>query len=124
VSYATKLVPAFIAAAIAQACLAAEISEASLRAADAEQMRIIVEGDAVAQNAFMHENYILNAPTHRVLRKAVLVEMLSKGQMASERFERVIEGVAITGNIGIVMGARPYNRARVATSARRSAALR
>lgn len=103
-SYATKLVPACIAALLAQSCLAADISETSLRAADAEQMRIIVEGDAVAQNEFMHQNYILNAPANRVLRKAVLVDMLSKGRMASERFERVIEGTAITGNIGIVMG--------------------
>ena len=30
--------------------------------------------------------------------------MLAQGKMASERFERVIEGIAITGNIGIVMG--------------------
>jgi hypothetical protein len=34
---------------------AAEISENSLRAADAEQMRIIVEGDAKAQSEFMHD---------------------------------------------------------------------
>ena len=81
-----------------------ELSEASLRAADAEQMRIIVEGDARAQAAFMHDNYILNAPANRVLRKPVLVEMLAQGRMASERFERTIEGTAITGNIGIVMG--------------------
>jgi hypothetical protein len=30
--------------------------------------------------------------------------MLAAGKMASERFERVIEGTAITGNIGVVMG--------------------
>lgn len=83
---------------------AAEISEGSLRAADAEQMRIIVEGDAKAQAAFMHPNYILNGPSNRVLRKPVLVEMLAQGKMASEGFERVIEGTSITGNIGIVMG--------------------
>jgi hypothetical protein len=81
-----------------------EISEASLRAADAEQMRIIVEGDAEAQEAFMHENYVINGPANRVLRKPVLVEMLAQGKMASDRFERVVEGVAITGNVGVVMG--------------------
>jgi len=85
-------------------CLATDISESSLRAADAEQMRIIVDGDAKAQNAFMHQNYIINGPSNRVLRKPVLVEMLAQGRMASERFERTIEGIAITGNIGIVMG--------------------
>ena len=87
-----------------QACPAAEVSEVSLRAADAEQMRIIVDGDAEAQSRFMHQNYILNGPSNRVLRKDVLLAMLAQGKMASERFERSIEGVSITGNVGIVMG--------------------
>ncbi len=81
-----------------------EISENSLRIADAEQMRIIVEGDAGAQEAFMHPNYIINGPSNRIMRKAVLVNMLANGMMASERFERVIEGLSITGNVGVVMG--------------------
>jgi hypothetical protein len=89
---------------VAAECAATDISESSLRAADAEQMRIIVDGDAKAQSVFMHDNYIVNGPSNRVLRKAVLVEMLAQGKMASDRFERTIEGTAITGNIGIVMG--------------------
>ena len=99
-----KCVLALFAILIAHPCFATEISESSLRAADAEQMRIIVDGDAKAQNAFMHQNYILNGPSNRVLRKPDLVKMLAHGKMASERFERVVEGTAITGNIGIVMG--------------------
>lgn len=83
---------------------AGDISEKTLRAADAEQMRIIVEGDAKAQQAFMHPNYMVNAPANRVLKKAVVVEMLGQGKIASERFERVIEATSITGNVGIVMG--------------------
>jgi hypothetical protein len=81
-----------------------DISEASLRAADAEQMRIIVQGDAQAQQAFMHPNYMINGPSNRVLHKDVLVEMLAQGKMGSDLFERVIEDIAITGNVGIVMG--------------------
>ena len=76
----------------------------SLRRADAMQMRIIVEGDARAQQDFMHPNYILNGPSNRVMRKEQLVAMLAKGEMASERFERTIEATSITGNVGIVMG--------------------
>jgi hypothetical protein len=87
-----------------QASSATELSEAALRAADAEQMRIIVEGDAKAQSEFMHPDYILNGPSNRILRKPVLVEMLAQGKMASERFERSIEGISITGHVGIVMG--------------------
>jgi len=89
---------------LATVCSATDISESSLREADAEQMRIIVEGDAKAQSTFMHDNYIINGPSNRVLRKPVLVEMLAQGKMASDRFERTIGGTAITGNIGIVMG--------------------
>ncbi|MBU6416094.1 MAG: DUF4440 domain-containing protein [Xanthomonadaceae bacterium] len=93
-----------IAVLISAAAVAAAPSEASLRAADAEQMRIIVQEDASAQQAFMHDNYIINGPANRVMRKDVLTSMLSKGGMASERFEREIEGTAITGNVGVVMG--------------------
>lgn len=79
-------------------------TEANLRAADAEQMRIIVEGDAKAQQEFMHPNYIINAPANVVRRKPELVADLARGAMGSESFERVIEGTAITDNVGIVMG--------------------
>ena len=52
----------------------------------------------------MHPNYIINGPSNTVRRKPILVEMLAHGKMGSDRFERVIEGLAITGNVGIVMG--------------------
>lgn len=101
---ATRSASFLIAVLISAAAVAAAPSEASLRAADAEQMRIIVQEDASAQQAFMHDNYIINGPANRVMRKDVLISMLSKGGMASERFEREIEGTAITGNVGVVMG--------------------
>ena len=90
--------------AFSQAAVAGDLSELTLRAADAEQMRIIVQGDAKAQQSFMHPNYIINGPANKVLHKSVVVEMLAHGKMGSDRFERVIEGLAITGNVGIVMG--------------------
>jgi hypothetical protein len=83
---------------------AGDMTEESLRAADAEQMRIIVQADAEAQRAFMHPNYMINGPSNRVLHKDVLVDMLSHGRMGNDFFERVIEDLAITGNVGIVMG--------------------
>lgn len=82
----------------------AQPNESSLRAADAEQMRIIVEEDAKAQREFMHPNYMLNGPANQVKRKPELVAMLARGDIASEKFERKVEGVAITGDVGIVMG--------------------
>jgi len=79
-------------------------NDANLRAADAEQMRIIVDGDAKAQQEFMHPNYIINAPANLVRRKPELVADLARGAMGSESLSRVIEDTAITGNVGIVMG--------------------
>ncbi|HET7709683.1 MAG TPA: nuclear transport factor 2 family protein [Sphingomicrobium sp.] len=79
-------------------------SDASLRAADAEQMRIIVDGDARAQRELMHPNYMVNAPANRVLVKAQVVAMLDSGQIGSDNFRRTIERTAITRNVGIVMG--------------------
>ena len=84
--------------------LARQPSEASLRAADAEQMRIIVEEDAKAQQAFMHPNYMLNGPANEIKRKPEVVAMLARGDIASDTFTRNVEGVAVTGNVGIVMG--------------------
>ena len=82
----------------------AKLTEATLRAADAEQMRIIVQQDVKSQQEFMHPNYIFNNPANRILRKPQVISMLALGDMASEGFERVIEGTAITGDVGIVMG--------------------
>ena len=79
-------------------------NEASLRAADAEQMRIIVDEDEKAQQDFMHPNYMLNGPANMVKRKPELVAMLARGDIGSEAFERKVEGVAVTGNVGVVMG--------------------
>ena len=93
-----------LALTLCTSAMAEEISETSLRAADAEQMRIIVQGDAGAQQEFMHPNYIVNGPSNRVMSKPALVAMLAQGAMGSDSFERVVEGVAITGNVGIVMG--------------------
>lgn len=78
--------------------------EAGLRAADREQSRIVGAGDVAAQQAFMHPNYILNGPANQVMRKAQVIEMLGQGAMARTGFERTIEGLQITGDVGIVMG--------------------
>jgi hypothetical protein len=88
----------------AYAGAATDPNETSLRAADAEELRIILAGDAHAEQAFMHPNYIVNSPANRIVRKDQLIKMLSEGQIASDSIERTIEATAITGNVGIVMG--------------------
>lgn len=84
--------------------LADGLDEAGLRAADREQSRIVGAGDVAAQQAFMHPNYILNGPANVIMRKPQVIEMLGQGQMARTGYERIIEGLQITGNVGVVMG--------------------
>jgi ABC-type amino acid transport substrate-binding protein len=67
-------------------------------------MRIIVEEDAQAQQAFMHQKYLLNGPANIVRRKPEVVAMLARGDIASDSFTRNVEAVAITENVGVVMG--------------------
>lgn len=102
--HATIVLLALLLLATPAAAQVAKPDDASLLAADAEQKRIIVEQDHDAQRRFMHENYIINAPANRVLRKADALSIMARGGNAAERFDRVIEGHQITGNIGIVMG--------------------
>ena len=92
------LQPAFTPAAELQP------DEASLRAADAEEVRIISEGDVRAEREFMHPNYIVNSPANRIVRKEELIKLLAAGTIANDGIERTIEATAITGNVGIVMG--------------------
>jgi Domain of unknown function (DUF4440) len=102
--HCTLVLIAFLLLAAPGAAQVAKPDEASLLAADAEQKRIIVEQDLDAQRRFMHDNYIINAPANRVLRKEDALGIMARGGNAAERFDRVIEGYQVTGNVGIVMG--------------------
>jgi hypothetical protein len=79
-------------------------NENSLRAADAEELRIVLSGDADAMRLLTHPNYMVNSPVNQIVRRDQLIKMLSEGQIASDAIERTIEATAITGNVGIVMG--------------------
>ena len=68
----------------APASPAVEPNETSLRAADAEELRIILAGDSHAEQGFLHPNYIVNSPVNRIVRKDQLIKMLSEGQIASD----------------------------------------
>lgn len=83
---------------------ASQPDDASLRAADAEEVRIIAAGDTKAMREFLHPNYIVNSPANRVLRKDALIKLLAAGTIANDGLERRVEDTAITDNVGIVMG--------------------
>ena len=83
---------------------AVQPDDASLRAADAEELRIIAAGDTNAMREFMHPNYMVNSPANRIMRKDDLIKLVAAGTIANDGLERTVEGTAITGNVGIVMG--------------------
>jgi hypothetical protein len=83
---------------------AVQPNETSLRAADAEELRIVLTGDADAMRDLTHPNYMVNSPVNQIVRKDQLIKLLSEGKIASEAIERTIEATAITGDVGIVMG--------------------
>jgi hypothetical protein len=101
-----KLLVYFLPLLLATLPVAAAIqpNEASLRAADAEELQNVLTGDANAMRSLMHPNYMVNSPVNQVVRKDQLIKLLSEGKIASESIERTIEATAITGNVGIVMG--------------------
>jgi len=79
-------------------------SEASLREADAQQLAAGQAGDADALAKLMLPSFIINSPSGDSGTGARTLQRFRSGEVAHERFVRIIERVAITDNVGIVMG--------------------
>lgn len=92
------------AAASALVTSGAAADESGLRAADREHARILVEQDAAAQRELIHPNFVQNGPTARVLRRRQAVDRLTMDAPPVDRFERSVEGVTITADVGVVTG--------------------
>ncbi|MFC4313803.1 nuclear transport factor 2 family protein [Steroidobacter flavus] len=82
----------------------AAATEASLRAADQEQRRLVFEGKTDELARLCHPNLLINGPNGRVVTKEMLLESVQTGAIAKEKFERIPEAVRITGNIGVLLG--------------------
>lgn len=81
-----------------------ELSEQGLLAADRYQRGIMGGGDEQAFAQFLHPNFIINAP-HNICIGREQVVLLSEGTaFAHENCHRHVEKVALTGNVGILMG--------------------
>lgn len=109
----------FLAAAPAAQAQGAP-TEASLRAADEQQRRLIAAGDVDGVARISHPNLIINGPSGRVVMRDMLLQQVRAGEIGKERFERTPEGVKITGQIGVVVG----REAVVAAPGSRDFALR
>jgi hypothetical protein len=79
--------------------------EASLRAADAAQLVAGQKGDADALAEMALPSWIINSPTGITGTRERMLGLFRTGGVAHEGpFARIIEKIAITDNVGIVMG--------------------
>nr|WP_254021290.1 anthrone oxygenase family protein [Mesorhizobium escarrei] len=61
-------------------------------------------GDPDAMAAIQHPYYLGNAPNNRVVDGEAVRSLMASGAIASDSFDRTIERIAITENVGVVMG--------------------
>ena len=78
--------------------------EESLRAADAVQDAAARKPDVDALAAMMLPTFIINSPSGDTGTGERTLQRFRSGEVAHEKFTRIIERIAITENVGIVMG--------------------
>jgi hypothetical protein len=82
----------------------AEPTEETLCAADRMQLKAGSSGDPDTMVAIQHPSYLGNAPNNRVVDAEAARSLIASGAIASDSFDRTIERIAITENVGVVMG--------------------
>ena len=80
-----------------------QLSEEGLLVASRSHRSIIGGEDKKALAELLHPSFIINGPNNRCGARDQIVR-LSEGAFAQGKYQRRIERVAITGNIGILMG--------------------
>lgn len=88
--------------------------EASLRAVDDLQRRMVMAKDIPGLEALAHPNLIINAPVGHVLTREKFFANMRNGEIAAEQFTRTPETWRITGNAAVIMGRETFTP--VATS--------
>lgn len=79
-------------------------TEESLRAVDAAQYAAARKPDVDALAALTLPTFIINSPTGDTGTGERTLQRFRSGEVAHEKFTRIIERIAITENVGIVMG--------------------
>lgn len=78
--------------------------EAALAALDAKQKAMVAAADVEGLAALSAPGLTINAPTGRVLTRAQFLAMMRDGRIGAEAFERTVESVTVSGDVGVVMG--------------------
>ena len=79
-------------------------TEDALRMADGGQLEAARKGDADALAAMTLPSFIINNPMNDTGTAARMIARFRSGEVNLEKLDRTIERVAITGNVGVVMG--------------------
>lgn len=98
-------------AALVVAVPAAAQDEASLRAADQAQLEAARTGSADAMAVLTHPNFIINNPLGETGTGARMIARFRSGEIALEKIDRTVERVALTGNVGVVIGGETVQHA-------------
>jgi hypothetical protein len=83
-------------------------AEAELRALDARQKEMVARADVASLAALAAPGMTINAPTNRILTRDEFLAMMRNGQIGAEAFERTVERVTVTGDVGVVMGGEVF----------------
>lgn len=78
--------------------------EAALVRLDTDQKGMVSRADIKALEALSAPGLMINAPTGRVLSREQFLAMMRDGRIGAENFERTIESVQVSGDVGVVMG--------------------
>jgi hypothetical protein len=78
--------------------------EVELARLDMEQKAMVGRADIDKLAALSAPELLINAPTGRVLTREQFLAMMRDGRIGAEDFERTVESVKVSGDIGIVMG--------------------
>jgi ketosteroid isomerase-like protein len=80
------------------------IAEAELRRVDFEQAQIVQSGDPDAMAALLHPAYTAHLANGQMSGRDQTLELVRRGLLAREKFQRTQEKVLLAGGVGIVMG--------------------
>lgn len=82
----------------------ADSGEAALSRLDLRQKDMVAKADVAGLAALAAPGLTINAPTGRVLTREAFLAMMRNGQIGAEDFERQVESVTVSGDVGVVMG--------------------
>lgn len=93
----------FAAAAVGQPP-SRDRKEDALARLDMKQKAMVGRADVGALAALSAPELTINAPTGRVLTREQFLAMMRDGRIGAEDFDRTVESVTVSGNVGVVMG--------------------